>query len=181
MQAVRLRDPLDEVLVVRAFGAPASERALALPRAEARFRFRARWGDALDASTLAELYALAFDHVVSTPAMGAAREVIARRVEEAVDSGRLLVIARPRRTVLSPIEAVEEPPLGPANEPTSWIEIELHDDAGQPMSGELYELVTGDGRSRTGWLDERGLAREEGIDPGDCKVTFPRLHAWRPA
>jgi hypothetical protein len=181
MQTVRLRDPLDEVLVVRAFGAQASERALALPSTKARFRFRALWGGALDAPTLAQLYALAFDHVVSTPAMGAAREVIARRVEEAVASGRLLVITRPRRTVIFPLEGVEQPPLGPAPEPTSWIEIELHDDAGQPLSGELYELVTGDGRTRSGWLDERGLAREEGIDPGDCKVTFPRLHWWRAA
>jgi hypothetical protein len=34
----------------------------------------------------------------------------------------------------------------------------------------------------SGTLDENGFARVEGIDPGQCKVTFPDLDkdAWSP-
>ncbi len=42
-------------------------------------------------------------------------------------------------------------------------------------------VVTGNGRVRTGTLNLRGRAREDGIDPADCKVTFPRLHDWKAA
>ena len=37
--------------------------------------------------------------------------------------------------------------------------------------------------NREGTLDEKGLARVEGIPEGSCKVTFPDLDkdAWEPA
>ncbi len=65
-------------------------------------------------------------------------------------------------------------------EKKSWIEIELVDEAGQPMAGEAYRVTTPDGSEQSGSLDEKGFARVSNIDPGTCKVTFPNLDkdAW---
>lgn len=65
----------------------------------------------------------------------------------------------------------------------SWIEIELLDKKGKPVPGEAYRVTLPDGTTTsTGTLDEKGFARIEGIDPGTCKITFPRLDkdAWKP-
>jgi hypothetical protein len=62
----------------------------------------------------------------------------------------------------------------------SWIEIELVDEAGEPVAGESYEITLPDGKTTKGTLDSKGFARVDGIDPGTCKVTFPNLDkdAW---
>jgi len=65
----------------------------------------------------------------------------------------------------------------------SWIEVSLVDEAGEPVAYERYRVITPDGIVREGFLDARGLARVDGIDPGNCKVTFPNLdkESWHPA
>ena len=65
----------------------------------------------------------------------------------------------------------------------SWIEVSLVDEEGQPVPYERYRVVTPDGTVREGFLDPKGLARVDGIDPGTCQITFPELdaEAWRPA
>ncbi len=63
----------------------------------------------------------------------------------------------------------------------SWIEIELVDEEGNPVPGERYEITLPDGKTvARGTLDENGFARVDGIAPGECKITFPRLDkdAW---
>jgi type VI secretion system secreted protein VgrG len=64
---------------------------------------------------------------------------------------------------------------------TSWIEIELVDEAEQPVAGEAYEVTTPDGKIKRGTTDSRGRAKISGIQPGECKIVFPRLDAdaWR--
>jgi type VI secretion system secreted protein VgrG len=65
----------------------------------------------------------------------------------------------------------------------SWIAIELMDTAGKPVPGEAYRVTLPDGSTvAEGTLDEKGRARVDNIDPGTCKVTFPRLDkkAWKP-
>jgi hypothetical protein len=101
-------------------------------------------------------------------------------VLEAVSRGALVVLEMRLRRVVMPVEHFEAPVLGPPD-PTSWIEVELCDAAGNPFVDEPYEIVTGDGRVRSGTLDHDGRAREDGIDPDDCKVTFPRIHEWKAA
>ena len=66
-------------------------------------------------------------------------------------------------------------------QPASWVEIELTDDEGNPVPGETYEVALPDGTQRVGTLNEHGVAREEGIDPGNCEINFPRLdrEGWR--
>ncbi|MDQ7013573.1 MAG: hypothetical protein Q9O74_06705 [Planctomycetota bacterium] len=68
-------------------------------------------------------------------------------------------------------------------EEASWIEIELHDEDGQPVPGEEYKIELPDGTEASGTLDGEGKARVEGFKPGECKVTFPKLEAdvWKPA
>ena len=66
----------------------------------------------------------------------------------------------------------------------SWIEIELIDEADQPVPGEQYKVTLPDGTTvAEGTLDHKGFARIDGIEPGTCKVTFPRLdkEAWEKA
>ena len=57
------------------------------------------------------------------------------------------------------------------------------DKKGKPVPGEPYRVTLPDGQTASvGTLDEKGFARIEGIDPGTCKITFPRLdkNAWKP-
>jgi type VI secretion system secreted protein VgrG len=58
----------------------------------------------------------------------------------------------------------------------SWIEIKLVDEDGVPVAGEEYLVTLPDGQTvASGTLDDKGKARVENIDPGNCKITFPRL------
>ena len=67
-------------------------------------------------------------------------------------------------------------------EKTHWVEVQLLDDAGQPITSEAVEVITPDGSVSTGTTDEKGVYRIEHIDPGNCQVTFPNLDkdAWEP-
>jgi type VI secretion system secreted protein VgrG len=77
----------------------------------------------------------------------------------------------------------ESKPFKPDEDKKSWIEIELVDEEDNPVPGERYRIETPDGKVAEGTLDQKGLARVDGIDPGTCKITFPRLdrEAWERA
>ncbi|GMU84067.1 MAG: hypothetical protein AMXMBFR47_39370 [Planctomycetota bacterium] len=74
------------------------------------------------------------------------------------------------------------PPPAESQQETSWIEIELVDELGQPVPGEAYTVMRPDGKQVSGTLDATGQAHVAVPDPGLCKVTFPRLDAaaWEP-
>jgi type VI secretion system secreted protein VgrG len=65
---------------------------------------------------------------------------------------------------------------------TSWIEIELVDTEGNPVPGMKYEITLPDNKVKNGSLGADGTAKVTGIDPGNCKITFPDLDkdAWEP-
>jgi type VI secretion system secreted protein VgrG len=67
-------------------------------------------------------------------------------------------------------------------EKTHWIEVQMLDDAGQPIPSESVEVTTPDGSVSGGTTDEKGVYRVEHIDPGNCQITFPNLDkdAWEP-
>jgi type VI secretion system secreted protein VgrG len=87
----------------------------------------------------------------------------------------------------TPVEATAlEPPahaFAPAEVPpeeekiTSWVEIELVDEEGQPVPDELYELTYPDGTTRRGKLDRNGLAHIGLREQMDIQVTFPHFDA----
>ena len=66
---------------------------------------------------------------------------------------------------------------------THWIGVELVDDAGQPVTGQMFEIKLPDGSYYTGTTDEKGKGKVTNIDPGSCDITFPDLdqEAWDPA
>jgi len=63
--------------------------------------------------------------------------------------------------------------VAPCPDTATWIEIELLDDDGQPVAGAEYKIKLPDGSIHKGTLDGNGLARYDGIVPGQCSVTFP--------
>ncbi len=68
--------------------------------------------------------------------------------------------------------------------PATFIAIELVDELGRPVPSERYRITLPDGTIRQGRLDERGLARIDGVRPaGPCDITFPEIHGdeWRPS
>jgi len=56
-----------------------------------------------------------------------------------------------------------------------WVEINLDDETGQPMTNEKYTLHMPDGSKREGNLDKKGYAREENVPPGKITFEFPDL------
>ncbi len=70
------------------------------------------------------------------------------------------------------------PPEEEKEKKTSWIEIELVDEIGQPVPNEAYEITASDGTTiRKGNLDQNGQAHVGVPDPGTCQITFPNLDA----
>jgi type VI secretion system secreted protein VgrG len=55
----------------------------------------------------------------------------------------------------------------------TWIEIELQDAAGHPVAGAEYWMKMPDDSILTGSLDDKGLARVEGVEEGNIDVSFP--------
>lgn len=65
--------------------------------------------------------------------------------------------------------------LCPPNQEEHWIEIKLQDENGDPVPNESYVITGPNGEEYTGSLDENGFVRIDGLNPGECAVTFPRL------
>lgn len=112
-------------------------------------------------------------------------EALAALVREALREGRLLAY---RLRVKLSGSGVEKPPEvkaqeKPTTEETTWVGIELVDDSSppKPVAFAKYRIELPDGSTREGMLDDKGLARIDGIDPGDCQVTFPEYHGpdWK--
>jgi type VI secretion system secreted protein VgrG len=60
---------------------------------------------------------------------------------------------------------------------TSWIEIEMVDEFGQPWPNEPFDLRRPDGKIVHGRLDAKGQARVGLPAPGVCEICFPKLDA----
>jgi type VI secretion system secreted protein VgrG len=71
----------------------------------------------------------------------------------------------------------------PKAKPSHWLEIELLDDAGQPVGGEEFKVVLPDGEVIRGFLDDKGSERIAPVtDAGNCRVSFPAIDGrdWKP-
>jgi type VI secretion system secreted protein VgrG len=64
---------------------------------------------------------------------------------------------------------------------THWIEAELVDETGQPVTGVPVEITLPDGSVWTGTTSEKGLVRVDHSDPGVCGISFELdQDAWEP-
>lgn len=87
------------------------------------------------------------------------------------------------KVTLPPVSGATDPAGTDEEKKLSWIEIELVDEENKPVPGEPYKITTSDNKVAEGTLDNKGFARVDGIEPGTCKVTFPKLDkdAWEKA
>jgi type VI secretion system secreted protein VgrG len=71
----------------------------------------------------------------------------------------------------------ETPPekFEPDKSKKGWIEILLKDEEGTPQGGTRYKITLPDGSVADGTLDDKGKARVDGFDSGQCKVEFQNL------
>jgi len=109
-------------------------------------------------------------------------EELRTAVADAIRQGRLVAYrtSRPMRVQ----REVEIEPLGPQEDSTTWIELMLLDEeTKEPIPNERYILLTSDGKKIEGTTNASGKAREEGIAPGPCKVSWPDLPdaSWQAA
>jgi hypothetical protein len=56
---------------------------------------------------------------------------------------------------------------------TGWIEVQLVNWTGAPMSGAAYRIALPSGQVKKGELDADGLVRLEQLPEGACEVSFP--------
>jgi hypothetical protein len=63
----------------------------------------------------------------------------------------------------------------PKEKKTSWIEIEVCDDEGKPVSGGSYRLELPNQVVKAGTVPAGGVLRVEAIDPGSCKFSLVDL------
>lgn len=100
-----------------------------------------------------------------------------RRLAEAFTHGELVALEVERPVLVPPPWA--EPPRpkpveAPVAEPT-WLAVELKDEEGRPVPHARYVVTLPDGSTREGTLNKNGYARVDGVNPGQCKVSFPEL------
>lgn len=78
----------------------------------------------------------------------------------------------------------KKPPKKSSDAPVkTWVAVQLIDDRGDPVPGAAYKVTLPDGSVMSGSLDDQGMVRFDEIDPGQCQVTFPEIHAkeWKQA
>jgi type VI secretion system secreted protein VgrG len=92
--------------------------------------------------------------------------------------------AEPGKKVELEKQSIERKRKKPGKEKKkSWIELKLVDEENNPVPGQSYEVVEGDGTTHSGTLDEKGKAHVKLKNPGSCQVSFPDLDqgAWEDA
>lgn len=110
-------------------------------------------------------------------------EELIEQIAARVESGEMVALTRrantaawTQRTTVSPPTPVE--PVLRAPRETTWVEVSLVDEDGDPVPDERYEILTPDGVVHRGRLDYRGRVRLSGITvDGACQVKFPDLDA----
>ncbi len=100
-----------------------------------------------------------------------------QRLADAFTHGELVALPE-ARPALMPAPWSEPPPHQADEvqiEAQTWLAIELRDEEGTPVPNARYQVTLPDGSTREGTLNKNGYARVEGVNPGQCQVTFPDL------
>jgi hypothetical protein len=111
------------------------------------------------------------------------REALARLILE--ETGQRIAVARCRahRPLALTVRERDTSPEDLAPSALEWIEVQLVDDAGEPVANIAYRIELSDRGVRTGVTNAAGVLRYEDIPGGTCKLTFPYLDedAWEAA
>ena len=145
--------------------------------------FLGDWGTDSDARrTLADLHLATFGYELTLDDEIALAEQLPD-LRAALREGRLVIWGYRRCAVTAPAVLPNQRPIvRPEPKVKTWIEIVLLDQDGRPVGREPYQLTLPDGATRSGNLDDNGFVRVEGIVPGSCDVSFPKIDArewWR--
>ena len=116
----------------------------------------------------------------------------AGKQEELILRWRARMLACAAGAAAGAVEAPVEAPPAPQRKPPkdsessgtqvkTWIAIRVLDEDGNPVCDVPYSVTLPDGSIMTGALDDQGFARFDDIDPGQCQVSFPEIHAkeWK--
>ena len=109
----------------------------------------------------------------SAPAMPNTAPVVQAMVStDAVKGGngseqRVAVSGRDTTATIAEIEAAN-----------SWVSIKLVAETGEPMANARYLIIDKHGKEYSGATDAQGVARIQGLPPGDCRVSFPDSDPW---
>jgi uncharacterized Zn-binding protein involved in type VI secretion len=72
-----------------------------------------------------------------------------------------------------PTKSEQKPPKKEEKNKKEWIEVVVKDENGKPIIGEKYEIELPDGLIKRGVTDMNGKVKLQGLNPGQCKITFP--------
>ncbi len=100
-------------------------------------------------------------------------------VADVAEPGKLSAVVKGKKKSKRPWHKPEDKKN---KDKTHWIEVKMVDEEGKPAVGESYQVILPDNETvESGTLDEKGLARVDKIDPGNCQITFPNLdgRAWK--
>lgn len=59
----------------------------------------------------------------------------------------------------------------------SWVGLRLVDETGAGVADAEWLVIAPDGTEHRGMTDANGQARVNGIPPGTCKISFPKIDA----
>jgi hypothetical protein len=117
----------------------------------------------------------------------------AGKQDEFIHKWRARMLACASAAPAGAVDSLAEEPQAPQKKPPknsessdtgvkTWIAIHLVDEDGNPVPDVAYSVTLPDGSIITGTLDDQGFARFDEIDPGQCHVSFPEIHAkeWKP-
>jgi hypothetical protein len=122
------------------------------------------------------------EHLADAGKTGKQQELIHRwraRMLACASAGSAGAIESPAAEPQAP---ARKPPKKSSDAPVkTWIAVQLIDDAGDPVPNVPYKVTLPDGSVMSGSLDDQGIVRFDEIDPGDCLVSFPEIHAkeWK--
>ena len=143
-----------------------------------------RWASSGAAQVLHDIYKAIGGSLpagLTTSARAWHDQQLKQRLRTAFLRGELVALPvkqRAYRSLPPPLQVPRRPPPERSPEPElTFIAIQLVDETGKPVPRLRYRVETPDGRSREGTLNARGEAREDGLPPGQCRVTFPDLDA----
>jgi len=95
-------------------------------------------------------------------------------------AGRSAAAAAPAAEAVDSAQK-HKPESAENKEKKNWVEVHLVDESGANVPNEAVRVTLPDGAIAEGTTNDQGKFRVDGIDPGNCTVTFPNLDqdAWK--